>query len=110
MVKKRKRRTNKRTARGASFPWVTIIFVSLFAIQTLWIAAFITSTHTIIPANVKRWVSGEPDKAWDPVLEQKLDRSIEEVDNLRLQKMLAEEGSKGPGGTGDAPVEIPETE
>ncbi len=110
MTKSRKRRTKKRTTKSTRFPWVTIIFILLFMIQTLWIAAFITSTHTIIPANLKRWVSGDPDKSWDPIMEQKLDRTTEEVDNLRLQKLLAEEGSKGPGNPDEAMAETPENE
>jgi hypothetical protein len=98
MARKRKRK-NKQSAWFRSYRlWLGFTAFSLLIFQSLWLAAFISSTHTVVPSNVKRWISGDPQQAWDEVLEEELDRTEAEADNLRLQKLLAEKGSRGLSG------------
>ena len=97
MARRKKRRVTKR--KKASRPvlaWITLALGLIIVFQSLWLLAFIFSTHTLVPSNVRMWVSGEPEEPWGPVREEELQRTNEELDNLRLQKLLAEEGSRGP--------------
>ena len=97
MARKQKRRvTNRKTSGRPLLPWITLALALVIVLQSLWLLAFIFSTHTLVPSNVRVWVSGAPNEPWGPAREQELQRTTEELDNLRLQKLLAEQGSRGP--------------
>ncbi|MFW5870748.1 MAG: hypothetical protein ACOCVL_03675 [Candidatus Sumerlaeota bacterium] len=97
MARKKKRRVTKRQNTGRPvLPWITLGLALIIVFQSLWLLAFIFSTHTLVPSNVRIWASGEPAEPWGPAREEELQRANEEADNLRLQKLLAEEGSRGP--------------
>jgi hypothetical protein len=97
------RRNASRSKRRSTFRIGRLLFWTVLIVETLWLVAFVRATGSILPPTPKN-VPAPTANALISALPTESPIESEQSDEIRIQEMLKQKGSKGntpAGGTTD---------